>query len=502
MENCEIRPLSAPSLSYNQMGELDLHRPYIDQVKIDCRCGGEMRRVKEVFDCWFESGSMPYGQSHYPFENKKKWEKNFPAQFISEALDQTRGWFYSLLVLSTALFKKIAFKNVVVSGMIMAADGKKLSKRLKNYSDPMTIVENYGADALRCYLLSSPVVYGENLNFSDQGVNEIYKKIILRLNNVFNFYKLYQDTGPTPNAQRPTPNASKKIANFTIIDQWILARLDSLNREIVQAMENYCLDQAVRPIGDFVDDLSTWYLRRSRDRFKEEGEEKKQAILMMELVLGNLAKMMAPFLPFLSEYLYSEVDGRQESVHLERWPELRIKNKELRIKNNKSQNLIKAMGEIRKLASLALEARSKLGIKVRQPLAKLKIRDQQLKGQRELLQILAEEVNVKEIEFDPEIDNEVWLDQVITQDLKEEGLMREFVRLVQEMRKDGQLKPQDSIDLSYSGDFEIPEHFNLFLKNKLKAKKIQKGIGAKEVFLVTKEILLDGTHKILVGIKN
>jgi len=229
-----------------------------------------MKRVPEVFDCWFESGSMPYGQFHYPFENKEKFEpekeRGFPADFIAEGVDQTRGWFYSLLVLSTALFGKSPYKNVVVNGLVLAENGKKMSKRLNNYPDPTNLVQKYGADALRFYLLSSPAVRAESLNFSEKGVDEVSKKIITRLINVVSFYELYAggivaETG-----------ADKRK---NVLDIWIETRMKELATEVSSAMDNFELDRACRPLSAFVDDLSTWYLRRSRDRFKE-GDDKKE----------------------------------------------------------------------------------------------------------------------------------------------------------------------------------------------------------------------------------
>ena len=437
----------------NKKRELDLHRPYIDRINFKCPCGGPMKRIPDVFDCWFESGSMPYGQAHYPFENKEKFEKNFPAEFIAEGIDQTRGWFYTLLVLSTTLFNKPAYKNVIVNGIILAETGQKMSKRLKNYPDPMELVKKYGADALRLYLLSSPAVAAENLNFSEKGVDEIYKKVILRLMNVYKFYEMYADKPKTINYKLKTKN---------VLDRWILARLEQLKTQVSNLMDKYELDRAVRPLADFVDDLSTWYIRRSRERFKNEGQDKQNAILMTKFVLEEFSKIIAPFMPFIAEGIYKSLQSK-DSVHLENWPDL---NKKLIDKN-----LLDSMAEIRKIASLALEARAKAGIKVRQPLASLTIKRQVTsnKYNKELLDILKDEINVKEIIFDPKINppdgGEVELDTKITPELKAEGQLRELTRIIQDLRKEAGYLPKDKIYLWLEMPKEIESAVNKYLKD-------------------------------------
>jgi len=434
----------------------NLHRPYIDKVELDCSCGGKMKRIPEVFDCWFESGSMPFAQAHYPFENKEEFEKNFPAEFIAEGVDQTRGWFYTLLVLSTALFDKPAYKNVVANGIILAEDGQKMSKRLNNYPDPMEIVEKYGADSLRYYLLSSPAVAAESLNFSEKGVDEVHKKVIMRLRNVLAFYKMYTNNSHVT-------RYSLRVTN--ILDKWILARLKSLTREITEKLDNYELDKAARPIADFIDDLSTWYIRRSRERFKEENEDKNNAVSATRFVLIEFSKLIAPFMPFVAEEIYQNLKSprpRQtkrggqisnlkikESVHLEEWP--KISNQSL---VESSQTLLRDMEEARKIVSLALEERAKAGIKVRQPIATLKIRStkSEIRNNKELLNLIKDEINIKEIIFDKRIENEVEIDTTISDDLKKEGIVRELSRHIQDLRKKAGLKPQDRISLLIETD--------------------------------------------------
>ncbi len=422
----------------NKKGELDLHRPYIDEVTLKCSCEGEMKRVPDVFDTWYESGSMTYGQHHYPFENKELIDnqKGFPADFIAEGLDQTRGWFYSLLVLSTGLFGLSPYKNVIVNGIVLAEDGQKMSKRLKNYPEVRYVFDKYGADAMRYYLLASPVVKGQDLGFSEKGLDEVSKKIIIRLQNVFSFYAMYQHEEHLAHAE-----------SKSLLDQWIIARLNEVARDVTTNLEKYELDRAARPFMDFIDDLSTWYLRRSRDRFKSDDvEDKKNALATTRYVLVELSKLMAPFMPFLAEDVYQKVkggkpfDGAQgrESVHLENWSEVKEVN----------QKVIEDMAEVRKLVSIALEVRSRSNIKVRQPLAKLAIKSEKIKGNQELLDLIADEVNVKEVVVDASLQNDVDLDTTISESLKQEGNARELIRGLQELRKKMDLNPQDAILLT------------------------------------------------------
>ena len=289
----------------------DLHKHIVDEIMVPCECGGEMHRIPDVLDTWFDSGSMPYGEEHYPFEHKEHFEEVFPAQFIAEGIDQTRAWFYYLHMLAGALFKKNAFQNVIVNGIVLAEDGKKMSKRLQNYPDPMEVVEKYGADALRLYLLSSPVMQAENLAFSESGVDDVAKKSVGRLHNVLAFYQLFADE--TVRADTST----------NILDQWMLARLAMLLKESNEGYEQYRLDAATRPLALFVDDLSTWYLRRSRDRFKEEGNDKKEALATLRYVLHKLSIIMAPAMPFIAEEIFQVVREPHdaESIHLAAWPE-------------------------------------------------------------------------------------------------------------------------------------------------------------------------------------
>ncbi len=425
----------------------DLHRPHIDTVTWACECGGEMRRIPDVFDCWFESGSMPYAQLHYPFENKEKFEQNFPAQFIAEGLDQTRGWFYTLLVLSTALFGKPPFKNVIVNGLVLAEDGRKMSKRLKNYPDPEVVIEKYGADAMRLYLLQSPVMRAEDLKFSEKGVAEVHGKVLMILANVLAFYKQYA-TSPNPSPAR----RGKGEVGMHVLDRWILAKLQVLTRDVTTAMDAYDLVGATRPFTDFVNDLSTWYVRRSRDRFKND-DERPAVLATLREVLLTLAKVMAPFTPFFAEHLYGEVGGEKESAHLEDWPKAE--------KKLFDENLIVEMDVARKIVTLGHAVRESAGMKVRQPLNSCKFSVVSSQLTDELRNLIADELNVKNVEAVKEVKEEegwvtkkeggmvVALDTRLDDALKAEGVVREFIRGVNALRKQKSLTIRDTVAILY-----------------------------------------------------
>ena len=442
IENSEIKELPFAPIPHNRNYELDLHRPFIDETILKCECGGEMKRVSEVFDCWFESGSMPYAESHYPFGDLKKFnpEKKigFPADFIAEGVDQTRGWFYSMMVLSVALFGISSYKNVIVNGIVLAEDGQKMSKRLKNYTDPMELVDQFSADAMRYYLLSSPVMKAEDLSFSNKGVDEVVKKVMMRLQNVFSFYEMYTSGEKV--------SAGEKSKN--ILDKWIIARLKETTNQITNTTEKYELDRATWPINDFIDDLSTWYLRRSRDRFKSEDlTDRNSAILTTKAVILAVSKLIAPSMPFFADDLYKKIGGEKESVHLESWPEEYFGELE-----KDEMDILENMKEARLAVSLGLEARAKAGIKVRQPLAKLTVQSEKLKNAGEYLDLIKDEVNVKGVFVDKIIIEKVELDTKLTPELKEEGIIRDIIRTVQGLRKEKGLNPGDLVGLSVNTD--------------------------------------------------
>ncbi len=446
----EWRLFDFAPLPHNEKFELDFHRPYIDGVSWKCSCGEEMKRVPEVFDTWYDSGSVPFASVHYPFEKGDDGEnpKLYPADYIAEAMDQTRGWFYSLLVLGVELFKKSPYKNVVVSGLVLAEDGRKMSKSLKNYPDLMEVVNQFSADALRYFLMSSPVVNGEEVAFSAKAVDEVQKKILMRLDNVVTFYEMYKD--------QQANNSGDRVNSKNVLDQWVVARLNQLTKEMTDALEHYELNRAARPIADFVDDLSTWYLRRSRDRFKGDDEADKQlALQTTQFVLIEFSKLIAPFIPFTAEDIFLKVKGvnAKESVHLEDWP----------TPVEFDEASIKEMQETRQIVSLGLEARMKSGIKVRQPLAKLTIC---IKLAESFQELIKDEVNVKEVVFREGQGDSIELDTEITPELKEEGNMREIMRAVQELRKEAGLNVSDRVSLKIQTNDEgraVVEKFKILI---------------------------------------
>ncbi len=443
----------------------DLHKHIVDKITVKCpKCGGTMRRIPDVLDCWFESGSMPYAQLHYPFDNREKFEKNFPAEFIAEGVDQTRAWFYYLVVLSTAIMDDIPFKNVIANGIVLAEDGQKMSKRLKNYPDPNEVINKYGADALRYYLLTSPVMKADTLNFSQKGVDETFKKLIMILWNVYSFYAMY-DAGKT----------GVKADSDNILDKWIVAKIQILIKTVTEQMNAYDLVSATRPIVQFVDELSTWYLRRSRNRFKSEKSSEKEAALgTLKYVLTTLSKTLAPFIPFIAEKIYQELGGKNESVHLEDWPE----TDEALI----NQKVLNQMEAAQKIVEAGLAARAAAGIKIRQPLASYSTTLAKTM-ESEYIEIIKEELNILELKF-----GEDKLDTELTPELKAQGLVREIVRTVNSLRKEAGLTIANRIILYYETN-ELSEKIFLESGKKIKketlSEKLEKGrtevIGEKEI---------------------
>ncbi|MFA5250494.1 MAG: isoleucine--tRNA ligase [Parachlamydiales bacterium] len=369
----------------------DLHRHYLDHLTFEHN-GKTYRRIPEVFDCWFESGSMPYGQNHYPFENKEETEKSLPADFIGEGLDQTRGWFYTLNVLSAALFNQPAFKNVIVNGIILAEDGTKMSKRLKNYPEPTEVIDRFGADSVRLYMLNSPAVRAEDLAFSARGVELTLRQALLPLWNSFSFLctyaKIYQFQ-PDETTGKNRPKAK--------IDLWILSLVNQVLKEVKTALDQYDLNRAVEPLIGFIDQLTNWYIRRSRSRFwaDENTSDRKEAFETLYSVLMLFVQMSAPFNPFISEAVYQELRTAKMplSVHLCSFPEVAEKLRD--------EKLEREMALAQKTVSLGHMLRKEAKLKVRQPLSKARISASKeiltlLKAEEKLI---AEELNVKELEF-------------------------------------------------------------------------------------------------------
>ena len=381
----------------------DLHKHFVDKVTFACSsCEGEMRRIPEVLDCWFESGSMPYAEIHYPFENKDRFDQRYPADFIAEGLDQTRGWFYTLMVLGTALFDRPPFENCVVTGLILAEDGRKMSKSLKNYPSPHGVLDDFGADALRAYLISSPVVRAETLNFSEEGVREVVRTVLLPLWNAFSFFSLYaQADGVTVKDLASAP----LIAERPEIDRWIVSVLQSLIRDVNREMESYRLFGVVCPILDFIDDLTNWYIRLSRRRFWAHREastesDKLAAFATLYEILVTFSQVAAPVLPFITEEIYQRLvvepgsDGLR-SIHLTDYP---VAHEAII-----DDALERAMADVRTVVNLGRGLRKRNEIKVRQPLSEVTIitRDATLRDEiTSHAALIADELNVKSVSVD------------------------------------------------------------------------------------------------------
>ena len=529
--------------SRNELKELsgiyldDLHKQYVDKITFACKkCGGTMRRIPEVFDCWFESGSMPYAQQHYPFENKDYFEKHFPADFISEGLDQTRGWFYSLTVLSSLLFDKPAFKNCIVNGLVLAEDGRKMSKSLKNYTDPVEAINKFGADAIRLFLTHSAVVKADDLRYSDNGVREILKNIIIPLWSGYNFFISYANL----DSYSCTGHAFDKELPKNPMDCWILSVVQKMIKDVSLALDDYDLSSAIDPLVDFIDQLNNWYIRRSRKRFAKgnDSKDKAQAFESLYIALRTFALCSAPFVPFIAEKMWQNLKLSDDkiSVHLCDYPQYdeRLRNTDLEFK----------MSVVQKAVSMGRSLRNQFNLKNRQPLAAAELVTRNA-DERKVLEnmkdAIAEELNVKNVIFHEredelvsysakanfrtlgkelgakmkaaalviaklgadsisdilsgkkvtidvegqsvELDSEkiivertekenlkvlnegsitIGLDTKVTDELKKEGYVRDFIRGIQNLRKESGLTVLDKINLTAGGDSELKAAFEMF----------------------------------------
>ncbi len=522
----ELKEMATTKLNHN----LDLHKPYIDNVYLKCpKCGGEMKRIPDVLDCWFDSGSMPFAQYHYPFENKEFWETQFPADFICEGIDQTRGWFYTLMVISTFVKGCSPFKNVLVNDLLLDAEGKKMSKSRGNIVEPFTTIKEYGADTVRFYLpYVSPV--WTPLKFDIDGLKEVYSKFFNPLRNAYSFFTMYANVDGIETNECNVPYEKREE-----IDKWLLSKYNNLVKNVTNAFEEYDLNKVVRLLTSFVsDDLSNWYIRRCRNRFwgSTLGNSKKSVYITTYEVLVGLSKLIAPITPFISEEIYRNLTG-EESVHLADYP---VANESL-IDNHIEEK----MALVRSLISIGRMVREENKIKVRQPLSEALITSKNALLLKDLVSLIKEELNVKEVVFTENLNeymnfsvkpnfkvvgkifgpkikeftsmlenlssealaklqdgktinmtiasenyeilpewvdirisakegfnvgmennNFIILNTELTQELILEGLAREFVSKVQNMRKNANYNVSDRIIITYNGDNSLQEMFTEF----------------------------------------
>jgi isoleucyl-tRNA synthetase len=431
----------------------DLHRPYIDEIIIK-KDGKTYKRRPEVLDSWFEAASMPYGQVHYPFENREKFDKNFPGDYISEYDGQVRAWFYVMHVLSNALFGKNSFKNVIVSGVMSGDDGRKMSKTYQNYTDPKEVLETIGGDALRLYLMNSPLMLAERANFNYENLRTKSRNVINPLWNSLKFFLIYA------NEHGWEPKNDEVPETKNALDRWIIARLHETIRDFTVNIEAYVVPPAVEAIETFVDDLSRWYVRRSRTRIAS-GDEK--ALATFYYVLLTFARAAAPIIPFIAENIYKRLSG-EESVHLVDYPKF---DEEI-VKGG--VKLMRKMGSDRAVVQIALARRAAEGIPVKQPLQTLTVNQPVVHEE-----LVKDEVNVKEIvvtKSDRDALIKVELDTNITPDLEIEGCKREIERTIQELRKEKGLSVSDKIAAVYLGSEKNEEAVKKF------AEEIKKTVGA------------------------
>ena len=488
----ELKDLSGKELD-------DYHRPWVDEIEFDID-GEHFARIEKVLDCWFESGSMPFAELHYPFENKQKFEANYPADFIVEYVGQVRAWFYYVHTVNTALASigafgkkaqkgaKNAYKNVITTGTLAGNDGRKMSKSLGNYTDPNELMDRYSADALRFLLLSSPVLSGEDFALLDKDVSDVNRKLAM-IWNVYDFFTTYAEVenmssedlsenallrnifGDKPNtAKQSSPvttgsreRSEKDVSPTNPLDIWIISRIYQLRDEITTGMEEYNIPKALEGVLPFIDDMSNWFVRRSRRRFSknDNSDDKKQAFITLYFVLVYLSRILAPFTPFLAEELYQKITGNTDSVHLLNWPKSGIID----------TDILEQMARTRQIITDALALRMQKSeteeqIKIRQPLSKLTYDGDKLDEYYE--KIIADEVNVKTLKNG----SKLILDKTLTPELLEEGKARELIRAVQSARKHAGLQVDDKIKLSLSS--ELPKGYEQLIKTEVGATQITK----------------------------
>ncbi|MFH0805189.1 MAG: isoleucine--tRNA ligase [Patescibacteria group bacterium] len=491
-----IRRSSAPI----NRDQVDLHRPYVDGITLQCECGGTMDRVKDVVDVWFDSGCMPYAQWHYPFENKDRIDAgvSFPADFIAEGIDQTRGWFYTLLAVATLLGKPAPYRNVVCLNLVFDATGQKMSKSKGNIVDPFDIISRYGADALRWYLFTANQP-GDAKLFDEKQLEDITKKQWLVLWNVLSFWKMY--AGEPAAADLVTPES------LHVLDRWAVSKVQQLTWQVTEQLDRYAVPEAGRAIADFIADLSTWYVRRSRSRFKQPGQERTIALHTLHYALRSVATLIAPFAPFIAEGLYRELgrtDAGPISIHLVPWPSMGAPKT--------ADRTLEQMQVVRGCVELGHALRKERQLKVRQPLSQFIIIGQDLSP--ELTDIIRDEMNVQEVVQARELPSgtefisrehgalRVALDTTMTDELREQGVVREVVRHINAMRKDARLTIGDRITVYY----DIPDQTleGTFVHYK---KQIVEDVGATSCLkgvpdnVEAKKLLSIGGVAVTLGIK-
>ncbi len=434
----------------------DIHRESVDHIEVwvddDKKVTG--KRIPEVFDCWVESGSMPFAAVHYPFENKEWFEDNFPAQFVSEYIAQTRAWFYTMHVMSTGVFERAPFENVLTTGTILAEDGTKMSKSKKNYPDPLILIDNYGVDSLRLYLMSSTVMKGENLSFNEREVGDIRRKVFIIWWNMISFYQQFADQA----VGISKPDFEPK----DVMDKWLLSKLNGLIDQTTQHMDAYDVVKASRELMSFVDELSTWYLRLSRDRLREEDNQEMSQVF--GYTLYTLAQLIAPFSPFFAEIVHHNLVDDTTSIHHTNWPQSE--------RAALHPVLEEKMEEVKKAVEMVRSERRNLGIKLRQPLANLEITSPIETPKDNLLDVIKQETNVKMIKWLNGKVLEVKLDTNLTPELEAEGQAREIVRSIQVLRKEKGLTLEESIKVQLP---EWPEEWEEYIREKTNADSLVRG---------------------------
>lgn len=469
--------VAVSKLPYNKKGELDMHRPFVDDIAVKCdSCSGVAYRIKDVADVWFDSGGMPFAAPHFPFAVSGKdggaVEKDklnalykgleFPADYISEAVDQTRGWFYTLLAISTLLDRGISYKNVICLGLIHDKHGVKMSKSKGNTVNPWDMMNKYGVDAIRWYFytMNDP---GDQKNFNEDDLAKTVRRFILIVYNSFVFWSTYGHAHSKPSAHE------EMTAPKHILDRWVLSKLNTLVDDVAKKLDAYAIGEAGRLVEEFADDLSRWYIRRSRDRFQDQAKgdtsslkDWEDASKTLRTALLTLSKVIAPFMPFFAEGLYKSVDGKLESVHLENWPTAQ--------KHLIDAELLADIEELRRVTAASLALRADAKLKVRQPLASLTVKSTKLEDKDELLELLKDEINVKQIKFDAKLADEkgLKLDTVITPQLREEGIVREVMRTIQGLRATAKYQMSDEIVLMFQAPDELS---NLIQRNAIQIKR-------------------------------